>query len=116
MSQILLQDAVVFLAPPVASTVTLAALHWFPWHGGIRPLSRVVAYALGTGVTVGVPVITMVLTAALGLAYGSLFWAALLLANAFISGAAVGMAYWIDGHRALTLDDWSEAHRAESRP
>jgi hypothetical protein len=66
-------------------------------------------------VTVGVPVVTMLLAAALGLAYGPLFWAALLVANTVASGVSVSLAYWVDEQRAVTLDDVSEARRAEGR-
>lgn len=103
---------VVFAAPPAASSLALAALHWFPWHGGARPLARVDAYAVGTLVVVGVPVATMLLTAALGIVYGQLFWAALLAANVAVSGATVRLAYWIDSRKALTLED---AHAASGR-
>ena len=106
-----LHDAVVFAAPLAASAVTLTALHWFPWHGGLAPLRRTTAYVLGTLVTVGIPVATMLLTAALGLVYGQAFWAALLVANTAVSGATVHVAYWIDGHRALTLEDGHAAAR-----
>ncbi len=105
MSQLELADIVVFCAPLVASAVTLSAMHWFPWHGGAKPLSRTSAYAMGTLITTGVPVTAMLLTAALGLFYGQLFWASLLAANVLVSGATVHLAYWIDSRRALTLED-----------
>lgn len=105
MSQLELADMVVFAAPLGASSLALAAAHWFPWHGRARPLARVDAYAVGTAVVVGVPVAAMLLTAALGRLYGQLFWAALLAANVAVSGAVVHLAYWIDSRNALTLED-----------
>lgn len=107
--QLELADLVVFCAPLAASAITLSALHWFPWHGGARVLSRTTAYAVGTLVVVGVPVAAMLLTYALGLFYGQLFWATLLAANVLVSGATVHLAYWVDSRRALTLED---AHAA----
>lgn len=103
--QVSVADVLVFAAPLGASVVTLAAMHWFPWHNGARPLRRTAAYTAGTLVVVGIPVAAMLLVTALGAAYGQLFWAALLVANAIASGATVHLAYWIDSHRALTLED-----------
>lgn len=42
---------------------------------------------------------------------GELFWAALLVVNALISGATVNACYWIDGARALTLEDAANERR-----
>ena len=58
--------------------VTTMALHWFP---GAKAQPAIVRYMLGTLVTVGVPVAALLLTAALGLRYGHLFWSALLMDN-----------------------------------
>lgn len=111
--QLELADIVVFCTPGVLSSLTLAALHWFPWHGrGYASLSRIAAYTMGTLVVVGVPVATMLLTATLGIVYGQVFWAAVLVANMLVSGATVHLAYWIDSRRALTLED---AHHAQER-
>jgi protein-S-isoprenylcysteine O-methyltransferase Ste14 len=41
-------DVLLFVLPILFSVVSLAALHWFPWHSGARPLGRVAAYAAGT--------------------------------------------------------------------
>lgn len=106
MSQTLqLADILLFAAPLAASSVTLAALHWVPWNGGTKPLERTTAYTVGTLVTVGVPATTMIMAALLGLAHGELFWAALLLVNALVSGATVKGCYWLDGTRAISLDE-----------
>jgi hypothetical protein len=94
-------DLVVFAAPQVVSATTLSAMHWFPWHGGQRKPGRVAAYAMGTAVTMGVPVATMLLTVATGNQYGTLFWAALIVANTLVSGATVAVAYWIDSRRPV---------------
>lgn len=110
--QLELADLVVFGAPLGVSAITLAALHWFPWHGGAKPLDRLSAYSAGTLVVVGVPVTAMLLTAALGLMHGQLFWALLMIANMLVSGATVHLAYWIDSRRALTLED---AHHAQEQ-
>ncbi len=111
--QLELADLVVFGVPSVMSAITLAALHWFPWHGsGALALKRTDAYAMGTLVVVGVPVAAMLLTASLGIVYGQVFWAAVLMANVLVSGATVHLAYWIDSRRALTLED---AHHAQER-
>lgn len=98
-------DALLLILPPVFSAATLAAMHWFPWNGGVEPLDRVKAYTAGTLVVVGVPVITMLIAAFLGLDRGQLFWAALLVVNTLVSGGTVSLAYWIDSKRALTLED-----------
>lgn len=111
MSTLQLGDIVLFAAPLAASAISLTALHWLPWNGGTKPLERTTAYALGTLVTVGVPALTMIMTALLGLHYGELFWAALLLVNALVSGATVKSCYWLDGTRAISLD---EVHHGRS--
>lgn len=103
-------DALVFCAPPLASATALLAMHWFL---GALSQPPVVRYSAGTLITVGVPATAMVLVATLGLSYGELFWAALLLANAGVSGLAVGVAYWIDARRPVSLDDVSKARHAE---
>lgn len=105
MNTIELQDAVLFAVPLAASAVSLTALHFLPWNGGTKPLERTAAYAVGTLVTVGVPASTMIVSALLGLAHGELFWAALLLVNALVSGATVKGCYWLDGTRAISLDE-----------
>lgn len=110
-----LSDALLFLLPPAVSGVLLLALHWFPWHNGVRDLDRMTAYAVGTVVTVGVPVTAMLVAAAQSLVYGPLFWAMLLLVNTAACGLAVSFAYWVDGQRALSLDDVAEARHAEAR-
>lgn len=107
-----LHDAVVFLAPPLASAVTTAALHWFP---GAKAQHALLRYVLGTLVTVGIPVAAMLLTEALGLAYGHLFWAALLVVNAAVAGATVAVAYWIDATLPVSLDTLAEAQNAPER-
>ena len=98
-------DLLLFGLPLLFSAVSLFALHWFPWHGGARPLSRTDAYTIGTLIVVGLPVLTMLLGALLGQLRGQVFWAVLLLANMAVSGATVHLAYWIDSRRALTLED-----------
>jgi hypothetical protein len=87
--------------------VLLAALHWYPWRG----LSRVAAYALGTCVTVGVPVLTMLAAALLETGYSELTWAAFLVANTIVCGATVQLAYLVDSRRPLTLEDKHAAAR-----
>lgn len=98
-------DVLLFVAPLAASTLALTAMHFFPWHRGARPLRRVDAYALGTLVTVGVPVLTMLLAAVLAMPQRELFWAALLTVNSLVSGATVSACYAIDNGRALGLED-----------
>lgn len=103
-----LHDLLLFAGPLSASAVTLAAMHWFP---GARRLERTTAYAFGTIATVGIPVVTMVLAAALGFARDELFWASVLVANTLIAGGTVKLAYWIDSKQPLTLEDAaSERH------
>jgi hypothetical protein len=102
-------DALLFVAPLAASTVTLAAMHWFP---GATELEKPQAYALGTLVTVGVPVATMLLAVLLAMPQGEVFWAALLAANTAVSWAAVKACYWIDKRRPITLDEVTNATRA----
>ena len=104
-------DVLLFVLPILFSVVSLAALHWFPWHSGARPLGRVAAYAVGTAVVVGVPVLTMLVVAALGIHRLEWFWATLLVANAAFGGGTVCLAYWIDSRRALTLEDGRAARR-----
>lgn len=104
-------DVLIFVLPLVFSAITLAAMHWFPWHSGTRPLGRVAAYTAGTTVVVGVPVLTMLLAAVLGIHRLEWFWAALLVANTAVSGGTVSLAYWIDSRRALTLEDDHAARR-----
>ena len=98
-------SGLLFIGPLMASAVSLTALHYFPWNRGVRPLKRTTAYALGTLVTVGVPVVAMLVAALVGVSRGELFWAALLTLNALVSGGTVNACYWIDGTRALTLED-----------
>lgn len=112
MLELQLHDVISFAAPPVISVLTTAVLHWFPGATAQHAITR---YALGTAVTVGVPAAAMLLSAALGLSYGHLFWAALLLVNAIVSGATVNIAYWIDRHLPITLDDVAEAANAPKR-
>lgn len=113
MSQPDIATAVVFCAPLTASALALAAAHWFPWHGGARPLSRTSAYAVGTSIIVGAPVAAMLLATAAGLVFAATFWAALLVANVLVGGAVVNLGYWIDAHsRPVTLDDVREAQNA----
>ena len=91
------------------SVLALGLLHWFPWP---TRLKRVEAYTLGTSVLLGAPVAAMVITHAAGLVYGQLFWAALLVANAAVGGATVLVAYEIDKHRPVNLED---VHRGPQR-
>lgn len=109
MHQIDVADALLFVTPLAVSTLALTAMHFYPWHRGARPLRRVDAYALGTLVTVGVPVVTMLLAALLTMRHSELFWAALLVVNALVSGATVNLCYVIDAGRALGLEDVSDA-------
>lgn len=98
-------DLLLFVLPLLFSVVTLAAMHWFPWHNGTQQLGRVAAYTAGTIVTIGVPALTMLLAASFGLRYSEIFWAAFLVVNALVSGGTVRVAYWIDSRRALSLED-----------
>ena len=98
-------DVLMFALPLAFSATALAAMHWFPWHSGTRPLGRVAAYTAGATVVVGVPVLTMLLAAVLGIHRLEWFWATLLVANTAVSGVTVNLAYWIDSRRALTLED-----------
>ena len=100
-----LADLLLFAAPLLVSALTLALMHWFPWKDGMDVLSRVEAYAAGTLVTVGVPVVAMLIATALSLHQGELFWAALLVANTAVSGATVKLAYWYDTKRAIERGD-----------
>lgn len=104
-------DVLLFVLPILFSVVSLAALHWFPWYSGARPLGRVAAYAAGTAVVVGVPVLTMIVVAALGIHRLEWFWATLLVVNTAFSGGTVSLAHWIDSRRALTLEDGRAARR-----
>lgn len=104
-------DVLLFVVPLLISASALAALHWFPWHNGTRPLGRLAAYTVGTSVVVGVPVTTMLVAAGLGEHRLEWFWAALLLANSAVSGATVGIAHWIDARSALTLEDGHATRR-----
>ncbi len=74
-------------------------------------LTRIEAYTAGTLVTVGVPALTMLLAAAVGMPQGELFWAALLTANAVVSGLTVKAAYWYDSRRAITRQDVHDARK-----
>jgi hypothetical protein len=105
-------DVLLFVLPLLISALSLAAMHWFPWHGGARPLGRIAAYSAGTTVVVGVPVLTMLLAATLGMHRLEWFWATLLVANTAVSGGTVSLAYWIDSRRALTLEDDRAASRS----
>lgn len=102
-------DLLMFAAPLLISALALAWMHWFPWKSGAEMLSRLEAYAAGTLVTVGVPVVTMLTVAMLGLHYGELFWAGLLAANTAVSGATVKACYWYDGKRAIGRQDVHDA-------
>lgn len=105
MQTIEVRDALLFATPLVVSSLALTAMHFFPWNRGVRPLERTTAYALGTLVTVGVPVLAMLAAALLAMPQGELFWAALLIVNALVSGATVNGCYWLDKSRGLTLED-----------
>lgn len=105
-------ELVLFVTPIALSCSTLAATHWFPWHNGTQPLQRTTAYAVGTSVVVGFPVLAMLISAAWQLDIGALFWALLLMANVAASGTTVLAAYWIDGRRALS---GNEVHDATQR-
>lgn len=105
-------DALLVGIPLLFSATILAAMHWFPWHSGTRPLGRVAAYTAGTLVVVGVPVLTMLIAALFGLHRTEWFWAAFLIANTLVSGGTVSLAYWIDSRRAVTLEDGHAARRS----
>lgn len=105
MQSIELRDILLFGTPLGASALSLGLMHWLPWNGGAKALERTTAYALGTIVTVGIPAMTMLVAHALGLHRNELFWAALLIVNALVSGGTVNAAYWIDNSRAITLDE-----------
>ena len=104
-------DALLCLLPLLISALSLAVIHWFPWHGGARPLGRIAAYSAGTAIVVGVPVVTMLVAAYLGQHRLEWFWIGLLLTNTAVSGGTVSLAYWIDSRRALTLEDEHAAKR-----
>lgn len=106
-----ISDLLVFVTPLLFSSAALAALHWFPWHGGEQELSRLEAYMVGTSVVVGVPVLTMLLVTTLERSYGEPFWASLLLANTAVSGLTVGGAYWYDSKRPIGRKDVDDAPR-----
>jgi len=105
MEAIEVRDILLFGTPLVISSLSLATLHWLPWNRGVRELKRTTAYAMGTLVTVGVPAVTMLVAALLAMPQGEVFWAALLLVNALVSGATVNACYMVDAVRALTLED-----------
>lgn len=111
MNNIEVSDMILFVAPLVTSSLSLAALHWLPWNRGVRPLTRTTAYTVGTLVTVGVPVMAMLTAALLEIPHGELFWAAVLVANALVSGATVNACYLIDSVRALSLEDMANERR-----
>lgn len=105
-----LQIRVAVAAVVLALTaLTLGNLHWYPWP---QRLKRVEAYTVGVAVLLGYPIAAMVLTHVAGLAYGQLFWAGLLLANALAGGATVRLAYAIDKRRPINLED---THRGPQR-
>jgi hypothetical protein len=110
-----LADMLAFATPVALTSLSLATAHWFPWHGGTKIIRRPTAYAIGTAIVVGVPVVTMLLCEALGRQYSQLFWAALLTANVAVGGATVNLAYWIDSRLAVSLDDVAEAGHATQR-
>lgn len=107
----LIAHGLLFVGPLVASATLLAALHWFPWNRGARPLTRIAAYTVGTLVIVGVPVLAMLLAVGLQRPQGELFWVALLVANTGISGLTVKICYYVDAGRALTLEDAAHERR-----
>ncbi len=84
------------------TALSLSTLHWFPWS---TRLKRVDAFVVGVAVLLGVPIGAMVITHAAGLAYGQLFWAGLLVANAVVGGTTVVLAYAIDRRRPMNLED-----------
>lgn len=99
---------VLLLGVPVAlSVTTLTALHWYPWNKGTKPLGRVASYTLGTAVVVGYPIAAMIAAIILAMPQGESFWVALLSLNTLASGAAVNIAYWIDGNRAVGIEEVS---------
>jgi len=103
-----LQDLLLFSIPVGLSMTTLATMHWYPWNKGTRPLKRVAAYTMGTVVVVGYPVATMFVANALKMSHGEVFWALLLIANVVLSGITVNVAYWIDGNRAVSLEETND--------
>jgi len=111
----MLVDILLLSLPPLFSAVVLAAQHWFPWHSGVRPLSRLQAYVAGTSVVVGVPVVAMLIAHVGGIERPVLFWALLLVLNTVAGGLTVMAAYWIDSKRAVGLEEVHAAGRREHR-
>lgn len=91
-----------FIVLLVVSALALMTLHFFPGREG---MDRRVAYTLGTLVTVGGPVVAMLLVWLLGQSRSELFWSGLLVTNTIWSGAVVQFCYWIDSRKPLTLDE-----------
>lgn len=106
-----IEQALLVGIPLVVSSLSLTAMHFFPWNRGAHPLKATSAYALGTLVTVGVPASTMALAAALNAPQDETFWVALLVANTAVSGATVHLCYWVDEGRAVGRDEVGHARR-----
>ena len=102
MSMVALSDILLFGVPVALSMSTLAALHFYPWNKGTRPLKRTTAYTIGTAVVVGLPVAAMFAAMGLDKPQNEAFWALLLIVNTVASGATVHACYWVDDNRAVT--------------
>lgn len=102
-----MNDLLIFGMTGVVSGLALLAAHYFPWNRNRAELERTTAYAIGTSVVVGVPVIAMLLTVLMGDSRGELFWALLLVANTAVCGTTVKLAYWVDEHQVkpISLDE-----------
>lgn len=102
-----INNALLFGATHVVSALALTTAHYFPWLPNRGELDRVTAYAIGTAVVVGMPVVTMMLAYLTGNHRSELFWVALLLINTLVCGATVRLAYWIDDQRIkpISLDE-----------
>lgn len=104
-NQLQLGDLLLFGVPLAFSSAVLAALHWYPWNRGTKPLTRRQAYTIGTLVLMGSPISAMLVSLGLEMRHDEVFWIAHLLATMFVCGSTVNFTYWLDGIRAVSLED-----------
>lgn len=97
---------ILYLTAATITALLMFATHWYPWHNGTRRRpDRLTAYTIGAIGLIGIPVLAMAITEALDIHPPVRTWIELLILNTIAAGAATHLAYWIDGRRALTLED-----------
>jgi hypothetical protein len=97
----MLHHTLLFGLPLCLSVLIVMTLHWMPLRK--RDGSReflLACYTMGSLISIGITVCTMLIAPAVGLEPDTYFWIALLVVIAVANNLTVRLCYWIDDSKA----------------